>query len=267
MIPAASAFNQSVGQGWAELGDLTLAFVLASAIGFEREARQRSAGLRTHTLVGFGSALIMLVSEYGFTDVLQRRIVVLDPSRIAAQIVTAIGFIGGGLTAAGAVRAHAAAARVHRRPRRAAVRVRGLHRAGVHRQRPSRSSEDETTWRRGAASPPRSRGGVSARPERRVRRDDRPRSTRRDRPRRRPQRPSRRRRRQRRRSRRRVSCIFRTSHRANATRYGMVGPQRQDRVAAPLRDTLTASMIYAPFSERSVVERRELGRTELVVMP
>ena len=59
--------------------------------------RQQSAGLRTYTLVGFGAALFMLVSKYGFGDILDPRTVVLDPSRIAAQIVTGIGFIGGGL--------------------------------------------------------------------------------------------------------------------------------------------------------------------------
>lgn len=91
------AFTQTAGQGWAQFADLALAFVLSSAIGFEREARQRSAGLRTYTLVGVGSALIMLVSKYGFGDVLEPRMVVLDPSRIAAQVVTGIGFIGGGL--------------------------------------------------------------------------------------------------------------------------------------------------------------------------
>jgi putative Mg2+ transporter-C (MgtC) family protein len=92
-----SAFSQAQGQGWAQAADLVLAFGLASVIGLEREIRQRSAGLRTYTLVGFGSALIMLVSKYGFTDVLSPHTVALDPSRIAAQIVTGIGFIGGGL--------------------------------------------------------------------------------------------------------------------------------------------------------------------------
>ncbi|HEU0194190.1 MAG TPA: MgtC/SapB family protein [Gaiellales bacterium] len=92
-----SAFSQRGGQGWEQGADLALAFLLASAIGLERESRQRSAGLRTYTLVGFGAALFMLVSKYGFADVLVPRTVVLDPSRIAAQIVTGIGFIGGGL--------------------------------------------------------------------------------------------------------------------------------------------------------------------------
>jgi putative Mg2+ transporter-C (MgtC) family protein len=53
--------------------------------------------LRTHTLVGVAAALIMLVSKYGFGDVLLQDQIVLDPSRIAAQIVSGIGFIGGGL--------------------------------------------------------------------------------------------------------------------------------------------------------------------------
>jgi len=84
------------GQGLKQFGELGLAFVLSSLIGAEREWRQKSAGLRTHTLVGVGAALFLLISKYGFSDVLGPR-VVLDPSRVAAQIVTGIGFIGGGL--------------------------------------------------------------------------------------------------------------------------------------------------------------------------
>lgn len=87
---------EPVGQGWAQVGDLALAFLLSSFIGLEREYRQKSAGLRTHALVGLGAALFMLVSKYGFTDVLGSRIL-LDPSRVAAQVVSGIGFIGGGL--------------------------------------------------------------------------------------------------------------------------------------------------------------------------
>lgn len=80
-----------------QLAELGLAFVLSALIGLERELRQKSAGLRTYTLVGFSSALIMLVSKYGFTDIIQQDRIVLDPSRIAAQIVSGIGFIGGGV--------------------------------------------------------------------------------------------------------------------------------------------------------------------------
>jgi putative Mg2+ transporter-C (MgtC) family protein len=91
-----AAWGEPTGQGWGQLGELGLAFVLSAAIGLERELRQKSAGLRTHTLVGFAAALIVLVSKYGFTDVLGPH-VILDPSRVAAQIVSGIGFIGGGL--------------------------------------------------------------------------------------------------------------------------------------------------------------------------
>ena len=82
---------------WELLSRLGLALVLSTVIGLEREWRQKSAGLRTYTLVGLGSALFLLVSEYGFFDELERGRVVLDPSRVAAQIVSGIGFIGGGL--------------------------------------------------------------------------------------------------------------------------------------------------------------------------
>ena len=90
-------FGEATGQGWLQIGELALAFGLSALIGLEREIRHKSAGLRTHTLVGFAAALIMLVSKYGFGDVLSTGQIVLDPSRIAAQIVTGIGFIGGGL--------------------------------------------------------------------------------------------------------------------------------------------------------------------------
>jgi putative Mg2+ transporter-C (MgtC) family protein len=85
------------GDGWRQAIELGLALVLSAAIGVEREIRQKDAGLRTHTLVGLGAALFMLISKYGFTDVLQPRLVVLDPSRVAAQIVTGVGFLGAGL--------------------------------------------------------------------------------------------------------------------------------------------------------------------------
>lgn len=76
---------------------LGLALVLSSAIGVEREMRQKSAGLNTYTLVGVGAAVFMLVSIYGFSDVLGQPHATLDPSRVAAQIVSGIGFIGGGI--------------------------------------------------------------------------------------------------------------------------------------------------------------------------
>ncbi|WP_018653977.1 MgtC/SapB family protein [Actinomadura flavalba] len=88
-------FELAPGQGLTQLGQLGLALVLSAAIGLERGLRNKSAGLRTHTLVGVGAALFMLVSKYGFGDVPGN--VSLDPSRVAAQIVSGIGFIGGGL--------------------------------------------------------------------------------------------------------------------------------------------------------------------------
>ncbi|MBN9624387.1 MAG: MgtC/SapB family protein, partial [Actinobacteria bacterium] len=82
---------------WDLVWRLGLALALSASIGLDRELRQKSAGLRTYTLVGLGSALFMLISKYGFFDVLVPNDVVLDPSRIAAQIVSGIGFIGAGL--------------------------------------------------------------------------------------------------------------------------------------------------------------------------
>lgn len=84
-------------EGWAQVGELALALLLSTLIGIEREFRQKSAGLRTYAMVGVGAALFVLVSKYGFADVLQPGRVVLDPSRVAAQIVTGIGFVGAGL--------------------------------------------------------------------------------------------------------------------------------------------------------------------------
>jgi putative Mg2+ transporter-C (MgtC) family protein len=85
------------GEGWKQASELGLALVLSAVIGLEREIRQKDAGLRTHTLVGTGAALFMLISKYGFADVLQPGQVILDPSRVAAQIVTGVGFLGAGL--------------------------------------------------------------------------------------------------------------------------------------------------------------------------
>jgi putative Mg2+ transporter-C (MgtC) family protein len=76
---------------------LGLALVLSSAIGVEREIAQKSAGLRTYSLVGVGSALFMMVSIFGFADGVRFPHAALDPSRVAAQIVSGIGFIGGGI--------------------------------------------------------------------------------------------------------------------------------------------------------------------------
>jgi putative Mg2+ transporter-C (MgtC) family protein len=83
---------------WVEiLLRLGLATALGSIVGFERERGERSAGLRTHALVGLGAALFMSASAFGFGDVLVGRNIVLDPSRIAAQVASGIGFLGAGV--------------------------------------------------------------------------------------------------------------------------------------------------------------------------
>jgi len=81
---------------WEMAVRLLAAAALGSVIGLERERLSWTAGLRTHMLVSVGSALIMIVSAYAFSDVLGEQHVVLDPSRIAAQVVSGIGFLGAG---------------------------------------------------------------------------------------------------------------------------------------------------------------------------
>lgn len=75
---------------------LFIAGILGSIIGLDREYRAKEAGYRTHFLVSLGSALIMIVSQHGFNEILNTPNVNLDPSRIASQVVTGIGFIGAG---------------------------------------------------------------------------------------------------------------------------------------------------------------------------
>ena len=87
--------------GWSDtLARLAVAAALGSVIGFEREFREREAGLRTHLLVAVGAALFTIVSAFGFGDILGESgphvLVRLDPSRIAAQVVSGIGFLGAG---------------------------------------------------------------------------------------------------------------------------------------------------------------------------
>ncbi|MCC7232284.1 MAG: MgtC/SapB family protein [Bacteroidia bacterium] len=75
---------------------LSIASLLGALIGLERERKDWSAGMRTHMMVCVGSCLIMMVSAFGFSDILGTDHVELDPSRIAAQVITGIGFIGAG---------------------------------------------------------------------------------------------------------------------------------------------------------------------------
>ncbi|TLQ51792.1 MgtC/SapB family protein [Lacticaseibacillus casei] len=75
---------------------LLVAAFCGFAIGFERKNRFKNAGIRTHMIVALGSALIMIVSKYGFFDILNLKNMALDPSRVAAQIVSGVSFLGAG---------------------------------------------------------------------------------------------------------------------------------------------------------------------------
>ena len=72
------------------------AAILGGIIGLEREYRSKEAGFRTHFLVALGSALFMIVSAYGFSDAMDNELQRWDVSRVAAQVVSGIGFIGAG---------------------------------------------------------------------------------------------------------------------------------------------------------------------------
>lgn len=75
---------------------LVIAAVLGAAIGFERELHAKEAGIRTHLLVSLGSCLFMILSIYAFEGFYTKEHTSFDPSRIAAQVVTGIGFLGAG---------------------------------------------------------------------------------------------------------------------------------------------------------------------------
>lgn len=76
---------------------ILVATVLGAVIGLDREYRTKAAGFRTHVLVALGSALFMIISVHGFDDLPKDQMTLrMDPARIAAQVVTGIGFIGAG---------------------------------------------------------------------------------------------------------------------------------------------------------------------------
>ncbi|MDX6511581.1 MAG: putative Mg2+ transporter-C (MgtC) family protein [Gaiellaceae bacterium] len=92
-----SAVSVPTLSSWEILWRVVLAAALGGAVGIERELRDREAGLRTHLLVSVGSALFTLVSAYGFSEfVTGGNVLRTDPTRIAAQIVSGIGFLGAG---------------------------------------------------------------------------------------------------------------------------------------------------------------------------
>ena len=77
---------------WELLFRIMIACILGIVIGLERKNRNKLAGVRTHAIVAFGAALIVVVSKYGFADIPN-----YDASRIASQIVSGIGFLGAGI--------------------------------------------------------------------------------------------------------------------------------------------------------------------------
>lgn len=81
---------------WTFIIRLLLATIFGALIGLEREYHAKEAGVRTHLLVALGSCLFMILSIYGFDAFLDHDNVSFDPSRIASQVVTGIGFIGAG---------------------------------------------------------------------------------------------------------------------------------------------------------------------------
>lgn len=90
-----------IGDLWSmqvvRLPELGVALVLSLLIGLERQFRGKEAGVRTHALVGLGAALFMLVSKWGFMDLVGVENISIDPSRVAAQVVSGIGFLGAGI--------------------------------------------------------------------------------------------------------------------------------------------------------------------------
>jgi putative Mg2+ transporter-C (MgtC) family protein len=112
-VETAAALLEPSGQGWVQVVDLLVAFALSSVIGLERQLRGKPAGLRTQAIVGTASALFLLVSKFGFGDVAGPG-TSIDPSRVAAQIVSGVGFLGAGLiiTRRGAIRGLTTAAAV-----------------------------------------------------------------------------------------------------------------------------------------------------------
>lgn len=81
---------------WEYFLRLALSALFGGIIGLERELRLKGAGIRTHLIVSFASCMMMLASKYGFFDMMEYTAVKLDPSRISAGLVTAIGFLGAG---------------------------------------------------------------------------------------------------------------------------------------------------------------------------
>ena len=74
-----------------------ISVICGIAIGYEREKKSKGAGIRTHTIVALSSSLMMIISKYGFMDVIAYSGISIDASRIAAGVVSAVGFLGAGI--------------------------------------------------------------------------------------------------------------------------------------------------------------------------
>ncbi len=82
---------------WDYLLRIIIACLCGACVGFERSRRFKDAGVRTHVVVALGSALIMIVSKYGFQDIPALEMMKVDASRVASNIVTGVGFLGAGV--------------------------------------------------------------------------------------------------------------------------------------------------------------------------
>lgn len=91
------AISYEFSGSWVYLVRIIIAGLCGSLIGLERTKRQKEAGIRTHVIVALGSALMMVVSKYGFYDVVVTQGISLDASRIAANIITGVSFLGAGV--------------------------------------------------------------------------------------------------------------------------------------------------------------------------
>lgn len=89
-------FEATVGQ-WEFIVRIVIAAICGGAIGLERSHRQKEAGIRTHIIVALGSALLTIISKYGFFDVIITDSISLDASRLAANVITGISFLGAGV--------------------------------------------------------------------------------------------------------------------------------------------------------------------------
>lgn len=85
-------FREQIMQQWEFVLRIVLGVILGCCIGFERKNRNKMAGIRTHAIVALGSALMIIISKYGFYDIAN-----YDASRVAAQIVSGVGFLGAGI--------------------------------------------------------------------------------------------------------------------------------------------------------------------------